>query len=154
MKHVTQLSPDRAYRYTLWREWLIGDGTVMFIGLNPSTADERCNDPTIRRCISFAQAWGYRALCMTNLFALRATDPNVMLRSTDPIGPDNDKHLLECGNDADLIVAAWGIHGTYLNRDREVRAMFPMLHCLGTTSLGQPRHPLYVKGSLLPVVLK
>lgn len=156
IRHETIFSADRIYRYTLWREWLIGDGYVMFIGLNPSTADEQRNDPTIRRCISYAQAWGFRGFCMTNLFAFRATDPKEMMCCPEPIGPYNDQHLLEVGKYASTIVAAWGIHGSHLNRDQEVRKLFPGLQCLGVTSLNQPRHPLYVKASqpLLPYNLK
>ena len=78
----------RKYRYTLWRNWAglmpTGKGYAMFVGLNPSTADETNDDPTIRRCIAFAKAWGYDALCMTNIFAFRATNPMVMLAQPAP----------------------------------------------------------------------
>ena len=70
----------------------------MVIGLNPSTADEVTDDPTVRRCINYAKAWGYAGLCMTNLFAYRATDPVVMKAVAEPIGPDNDRYLAECAN--------------------------------------------------------
>src|SRR5690242_6108456 len=111
MKRETIFSDCRAYRYTLWREWDIFDKNyVMFVGLNPSTADERVDDPTIRRCIDFAKRWGYGALCMTNLFAYRATDPRVMKAFPYPVGPENDKWLVRCAREAGVVVAAWGNH--------------------------------------------
>lgn len=72
----TIFSPCREYRYTLYREWMPGDKVVQFIGLNPSTADEVKNDPTVTRCINYAKAWGYTGMYMTNIFAFRETDPN------------------------------------------------------------------------------
>ena len=119
----TIFSPCRTYRYALWREWIGGDGYVMFIGLNPSTADETQDDPTIRRCIAFAKAWGYGGLSMTNLFAFRATDPKKMKAVADPIGPENDAHLLRLARDAGVIVAAWGANGTHRGRDADVREL-------------------------------
>jgi len=156
MDRKTILSPCRTYRYTLWREFggALDDGLyVMFIGLNPSTADEVADDPTIRRCIGYAQAWGYSALCMVNLFAYRATDPADMMRAADPVGQDNDKYLSDLAQGAALVVAAWGNDGAYRGRDAEVRAMLPDLHCLDVTKAGQPGHPLYLKKELRPVPL-
>ncbi len=123
----------------------------MFVGLNPSTADEMQDDPTIRRCIAFAMAWGYSGLCMTNLFAFRATDPTDMLRATDPIGPQNDQVLRERAGRAGVVVAAWGVHGTHKNRAWAVRMMLPQLHCLRLTKDGHPGHPLYLPKTLVPV---
>lgn len=151
MNRETIFSADRTYRYTLWREWIGGQGYCMFIGLNPSTADETQDDPTIRRCIGYAKSWGYSALCMTNAFAFRATDPKVMLAAAYPIGQENDVHLLRVSQGAGVIVAAWGSHGTHRGRDQEVRRMLPKLHCLSLTKAGQPGHPLYLKASLVPV---
>jgi hypothetical protein len=111
----------------------------------PSTADETADDPTIRRCIGFAKRWGYGGLVMLNLFAFRATDPRDMRAAADPIGPDNDWHLTH--SPAALIVAAWGAGGTFMDRDRAVRAILgDRLMALGHTNHGQPRHPLYVRG--------
>jgi hypothetical protein len=148
-------SKDRFYRYTLWRHWpLLGlpGGYCMFIGLNPSTADETHDDPTVRRCISFAKRWGFGGLCMTNIFACRATDPQMMLSFINPVGQENDRYLLECYAAAGLVVAAWGNLGTHLNRGKQVREFLcgPMF-CLGKTKLGQPRHPLYVSSTTNPV---
>lgn len=148
MTRQTILSTDRVYRYSLWREWIGGEGYVMFIGLNPSTADETNDDPTVRRCIGFAKRWGFSALCMTNLFAFRATDPNLMMRSPDPIGKYNDSHLLNIYNGASLVVAAWGTGGWYLGRDREVFDTLGAMDCLGLTKDGYPRHPLYVRANI------
>lgn len=151
--HPCAFSEDRRYRYTLWRHWGATERPryLQVIGLNPSTADEVQDDPTIRRCIGFAKAWGYDALCMTNLFAFRATQPADMKAAADPIGPDNDWWLRECAAGAGLVLAAWGVHGDYLGRAAEVVRWFEgweyPLHALGTTKGGHPRHPLYVAGS-------
>lgn len=142
--------PYRIYRYSLSRRW--GPGAyAMFIGLNPSTADETQDDPTIRRCIGFARAWGYDALCMTNLFAYRATDPREMKRQADPVGRDNDAALQELASGAGVVVAAWGAHGAHLGRDAAVRKMLPRLHYLRLTKDGHPGHPLYLPATLEPM---
>lgn len=149
-----RFSPCRSYRYSLWRDGLGPSGMkrhAMFVGLNPSTADETNNDPTVRRCIAFARAWGYGALCMTNLFAFRATKPSDMKRVDDPVGPDNDQALVELAQSAGIVVAAWGTHGSWMGRDRAVRALISNWHCLRLTRDGHPSHPLYLPGSLLPV---
>ena len=100
-------SPDRNYRYTLWRRWLDRRPSLMVIGLNPSTADETKDDPTVRRCICFARDWGFGALCMTNLFAFRATDPNLMKAAPEPIGDANNAALVLTAGQAGLVLAAW-----------------------------------------------
>jgi hypothetical protein len=145
MQRQTIFSPCRQYRYTLWREFdMFNSSYAMFVGLNPSTADEVQNDPTVRRCINFAKSWGYGALCMTNIFAYRATDPREMVAQADPVGPENDEWLVRCAREAGIVVAAWGNHGSYLDRDREVMRILDNLSCLGITKAGQPIHPLYV----------
>ena len=150
MRNGATLSPCRTYRYDLWRSWIGGEGYAMFVGLNPSTADETQDDPTIRRCVAFAKAWGYAGLCMTNLFAFRATDPEDMKRATDPVGPQNDLVLMERAACAGVVVAAWGVHGTYKNRARAVRMMLPKLYYLRLTKDGHPGHPLYLPKTLVP----
>ena len=160
----TQFSPDRLYRYTLWREWdrdllgvqpmhiwELGWKYVQFICLNPSTADETKDDPTIRRCIAFAKSWGYGALCMTNLFAFRATDPRRMMGHPNPVGCENDKWLVQISRTAGLIVAAWGTKGQFLGRDREVLKLLDDLHYLRKTKDGFPEHPLYLPQTLNPI---
>jgi len=150
MQNGATFSPDRLYRYDLWRTWIGGEGYAMFVGLNPSTADETQDDPTIRRCIAFAKAWGYAGLCMTNLFAFRAKDPEEMKRAPDPVGVDNDPTLWDRAGDAGVVVAAWGVHGAYRARDQWVRAMLPRLHMLRLTKEGHPGHPLYLPKTLTP----
>lgn len=151
MTRQTLFSPCRTYRYTLWREWIGGEGYAMFVGLNPSTADETQDDPTIRRCIAFAKAWGYSGLCMTNLFAYRATQPEDMKAVADPVGPENDRHLQSLAAGAGVIVAARGTHGTHHGRDAAVRRLLPALHCLKLTKDGHPGHPLYLPKTLRPM---
>lgn len=149
MERAATLSACRTYRYALWRRWGPGD-YAMFIGLNPSTADETNDDPTIRRCIAFARAWGYGALCMANLFAYRATDPAVMKKAAEPVGWENDHTLTTLAAGAGVVVAAWGAHGTYKGRDKSVRLLVPKLHFLRLTKDGHPGHPLYLPASLKP----
>lgn len=165
IERKTIFSPDRKYRYTLWREfggdflWSGGnkmkEGFVQFIGLNPSTADETKDDPTIRRCIGFAKAWGYGALCMTNLFAFRATDPKDMMKKENLADIDTQHHLLACGSEAGIVIAAWGVHGTFAARDLTVRGWLHdagiTLHHLGLTKDGHPKHPLYLPKTLTPI---
>jgi len=151
MYNGAKFSPDRVYRYDLWRTWIGGEGFAMFVGLNPSTADEIQDDPTVRRCIAYAKTWGYAGLCMTNLFAYRATQPQDMKMSTDPVGPRNDLVLKERAGRAGVVVAAWGVHGTHNNRASAVRAMLPQLHYLRLTKDGHPGHPLYLPKTLNPV---
>lgn len=153
MKGPAIFSPCRRYRYALWRDWqneLSGKGTAMFIGLNPSTADELQDDPTVRRCINFAKSWGYDRLCMTNIFAFRATDPKVMMAAHEPIGEKNNRYLCELASEAAIVIAAWGVHGEYRGRGREVVEMIPGVHCLRVTKGGHPQHPLYLPKSLQP----
>lgn len=149
MKRWATFSACRRYRYSLWREWG-GGGYAMFIGLNPSTADETNDDPTIRRCIRFAQDWGYGALCMTNAFAFRATDPRVMKLEPEPCGPENNHTLRELARHAGVVVAAWGAHGTHRGQDRFLRLHVPGLHYLRLTKDGHPGHPLYLPADLTP----
>jgi hypothetical protein len=151
MQNGALLSPCRTYRYDLWRTWIGGAGYAMFVGLNPSTADETEDDPTIRRCIVFAKDWGYAGLCMTNLFAYRATNPADMMCASDPVGPRNDEILHERAAGAGVVVAAWGVHGTFGGRHNAVRRMLPKLHYLRLTKDGHPGHPLYLPKTLAPV---
>lgn len=147
MNRQTIFSPCRQYRYTLWREWNAALPYCQFIGLNPSTADETNDDPTIRRCIGFAKAWGCGALCMTNIFAWRDTKPEAMKRAQDPVGPENDRWLIEIAHGAYLRVAAWGNHGRHLNRGKRVALDLAdsllSLCCFRLTKEGQPEHPLH-----------
>lgn len=143
------------YRYTLWRTWGTGP-TINFIMLNPSTADERVNDPTIERCQRRADKLGYGGLIVTNLFALRATDPDDMLRDAAPVGPENDDAIRESACQANQIVCAWGNHGSHLGRGAMILTMLRnfcphKLHALKVSKSGQPSHPLYLSYDLMPV---
>jgi len=132
------------YRYGLWRRWRSGRGELLVVGLNPSRADARIDDPTLRRCIGFAQRWGFAGLRLANLFAWRSRDPAQLKRVVDPIGPENDRWLLSLAAGADLIVAAWGNTGQEFARADQVRRQLSPWYCLGLSRQGAPLHPLYL----------
>ncbi len=158
---VARFSPNRRYRYQLTRRVGFGDDTVAFVMLNPSTADEVVNDPTVRRCINYANAWGYGWLIVTNLSPLRATDPRELLATgaePEVIQRENEEGILEAASVADLVVAAYGVHGSAEGRaDRIVEALTDAGHtvmCLGLTKKGAPRHPLYLQATANPFVFR
>ena len=148
-------SENRKYRYALERKWLSNGKGLLYIGLNPSTADESVDDPTIRRCIHFARVWGYSSLMVCNLFAFRATFPSDLFTAKDPIGPQNDFYLQRLlVKDYDVFVG-WGNHGKYLNRDQDVLSFIPAPQCIQINKSGSPSHPLYLKNnSVLKPFLK
>ena len=145
-------SPCRTWRYMLTRRFSEGMACVNFLCLNPSTADETQDDPTVRRCIRFADTWGYGQCVVTNLFAFRATDPRDMFAAVDPVGPENDRWLSSVASKCRLVVAAWGVHGAYLDRGQKVARMLARagvgLRCMGMTKNGFPRHPLYLRNDV------
>lgn len=150
-------SADRAFRYLLTHEWaalLQPTRPVLWIGLNPSTADENDLDPTLRRIRAFSEAMGCNAFVMANLFAFRATDPAVMMQAEDPVGPDNDLLVLEAAVKAERIVACWGTHGDHRGRERTVRELLGHfdLWCLGKNNDGSPKHPLYLAATTAPEI--
>jgi len=140
--------PLAPYRYTLHRCWGPGP-SCCWVMLNPSTATEETDDATIRRCIRFSITWGYGRLVVVNLFALRSTNPAALANHADPIGEGNDQAIIVAARQAGTVVCAWGAHPSAVSRARTVVSLLRGvdLHCLGTTKHGQPRHPLYVKGS-------
>lgn len=146
------------YRYTLLRRWDYSKKSLVVIGLNPSTADAKTDDPTIRRCMRFARDWDYGALMMVNLFALRATDPKAMMGAVKcPIGPLNDSVLQKFAGSPNVgkVLAAWGNDGNFGNRDAWVRDLVTKvapLYVLGFTKKGMPRHPLYMPKETQPVL--
>ncbi len=151
METSALISDCQSYRYWLKRCWLhepdVGDGCVLFVMLNPSTADAELNDPTIRRCIGFARSWGFVELMVANLYAFRATQPSDLWKASDPVGPENDQWLDQLAEDADQIVCAWGANARDDRIDDFLRRMQTAnkpLFCLGTTKAGAPRHPLYI----------
>ncbi len=150
MHTAAAFSGCRRYRYALWRRWSDGP-QLLFVMLNPSTASETANDPTIRRCIGFARAWGYGALAVGNLFAWRTPSPARLRRARGPVGGPNDDWLVQLRDASSMTVAAWGNHGALHGRDRIVRALLGDPHVLGLTAAGAPRHPLYARADLHPL---
>lgn len=184
------ISPCGKYRYRLWREWRGSDGrhwdmftedddspvldgaghqwgepkSCVFVMLNPSTADANEDDPTIRRCVGYAKAWGYDRLEVVNLFAWRATDPSEVLAmgggAVDPVGVLNQDAIQHALNDADMVVCAWGAHGGHLDQDEtvlgwiesylDINDMEVPIMALKRTKDGFPSHPLYLRADAVP----
>ena len=145
---IAVYSDCERYRYLLTREWQPGAHRALFVMLNPSTATEFQNDPTVERCERRARALGFGAFRVVNIFAYRATDPKVMRSTEDPIGAGNDAAIIESLEWADQVICAWGGHGAFLGRARFVEQLLrsvdkPLFH-LGLTRDGQPKHPLYI----------
>jgi hypothetical protein len=159
VNNVCQFSPCRTYRYALHHdfdaEMAEPPQRIMWIGLNPSTADEQALDPTLRRIRDFSRKFGFTTFVMTNLFAFRATYPKDMKKAIDPVGPDNDDALLGAALTSRMIIAAWGTDGTYGGRAETVKKLLHQaghsLHCLARNDGGSPKHPLYLKGDLTPI---
>ena len=153
-------SLDGRYRYRLWRRWEVGP-RMLFVMLNPSTADALKLDPTIRRCMGFARREGMGSLEVVNLFGWRSTDPKGLSEPEDPVGPDNDDQVRLAMEAAHVVVAAYGQHQLRLRaktraEDRVLSIAASHLHdvkCLGQTAAGSPRHPLYVRGDTPLVAL-
>lgn len=164
MTNPCHFSPCRKWRYTLLHRWDTDDlftqpkpnpRLIAWIALNPSTADENQLDPTLRRIRGFSQLWGYDGFIMLNLFAWRDTDPKKMKQVPDPVGPENDRYILQTANSVDLLITAWGTHGTHLDREQHVLnllkpATAKIAH-IGLTKNKHPRHPLYAPGDHPPI---
>jgi len=147
MKMDAEISECGQYRYFLSRVWDESKPGVLWIMLNPSTADHVENDNTIRRCITFSQDLGAGHLGVVNLFALRSKNPDDLKIAEDPVGPENDKAILAKLNEYTTIIAGWGTKGSYLGRNQQVIDLIKSnttLHCLKRTKHGHPQHPLYV----------
>jgi hypothetical protein len=157
--------PTRAYRY-VW-SYELGpftrrlhnlDKRLMFCGLNPSKADEVVFDNTVKKWIAWGRDWGYGCLDVVNAFALRSTDPKALYVAVrdgqDPVGPENDRHILEVAARASLRVVGWGKHAKLLNRDTQMSRLLADfdLYCMDTNSDNSPTHPLYLKSSTTPVI--
>lgn len=148
------ISPCAQYRYELTRIWDVTGPLLEFVMLNPSTADASIDDPTIRRCIAFAKLWGYGGIVVRNLYALRATNPQVLLNySGNAYGPRNDEFIGSVGGYC--TIAAWGAHAATLTPNAiatitVLKMCRPRLYCLGTNANGSPKHPLYVPSSRTP----
>jgi len=159
---VAVYSPCESYRYLLTRTWAPESARALFVMLNPSTATEMQNDPTVERCERRARTLGFGAFRVTNIFGWRATDPKVLRQVPDPVGPGNDAAIARSATEwvrqgtADRIICAWGTHGTYLDRGEQVALLLSEsgqpLHHLGLTREGHPRHPLYVGYAVQPAI--
>jgi len=150
---VAVYSPCESYRYVLTRTWDASAPRALYVMLNPSTATEVQNDPTVERCERRSRALGFGGFRVTNIFAYRATDPKVMRAQTDPTGPANDDAIGQSATDwirdgADRVICAWGTHGAHLDRGPAVEALLRRtgrpLWNLGLTKAGHPKHPLYI----------
>lgn len=153
-----RISDCKAYRYWLKRVLMpvpgqnpMLGGRVVWVMLNPSTADAKIDDATIRRVMGFSFAWGYREIIVVNLFALRSTDPAALWKARDPIGPENDRWISDWALLSEKVVAAWGTNGMHLYRDADVRKLISAqgarLYCLGKTKDGAPKHPVRLAGA-------
>ncbi len=150
---VATYSDCERYRYALTRVWSDGQ-RVLFVMLNPSTATEMQNDPTVERCERRARALGFGAFRVCNIFAYRATDPRDMRAQADPVGPMNDAAIREGVDWADEVVAAWGTHGEHLGRGPAVESLLRDAGAapkhLGLSKAGHPKHPLYIGYNVQP----
>ncbi len=144
------------YRYSLTRIWDADGRRALFVMLNPSTATEVQNDPTVERCERRARALGFGAFQVTNIFAWRDTDPRKMRAVADPVGPENDAAILTGAHWADQVIAAWGTHGAHLARGPQVETLLrgsgKSLYHLGLSKAGHPKHPLYIAYAQQPEV--
>ncbi len=151
MKTDAILSPCESYRYHLERTWDESLPALTWLMLNPSTADASDDDPTIRRCMTFARDSGYGGIVVLNLYAFRTPYPQLLWKKSqvsDPIGPLNDAAIFDAAANAVKVVAAWGAHPLAVDRGREVMKMLNRdTFCLGHTKDGHPRHPLYVRAA-------
>lgn len=145
-----RFSECRKYRYVLWRIWDFNLPRIMFIGLNPSTADETQNDPTIRRVVGFAKDWGYGGVYMCNLFGIVSTDPAELKTCDDPV-KDNDSWLLQYSELSRDILFGWGNFKEATERAVMVSGWFPNALCLGKNANGTPKHPLYIAAKTKPI---
>ena len=153
MKDALIPEDDIRYRYWLSRIWDQEKPRVIFIMLNPSTADHMIDDPTIRRVIHFSMDWGYGGVYVVNLYAFRSTDPKGLKATDDPIGPQNREHIQTLiqnkDNKVDRVVYAWG------NGEQEpewLREIVKEPFCIARSKKGIPKHPLYLKGDLQPII--
>ncbi|MAV63977.1 MAG: DUF1643 domain-containing protein [Pelagibacteraceae bacterium TMED124] len=147
-------SKCRNHRYLLWRKWNTSLPNIMFIGLNPSTANEYVNDPTIIRCIKFSKNWGFGSLYMVNLFSIRTPHPSDLEKKTDIVGKKNDYWILKTSKKVSKSIACWGNYGSLNDRDLEVKKLIRNLFYLKLNKSGQPAHPLYLKSHIEPFPYK
>ena len=145
MYRTAIFSECRTFRYSLGRIWDASGKMVLFIGLNPSYADETIDDPTIRRCIGFAKEWGFGGLSIVNLFAYCSHNPKELLKVKDPVGHENDKMLKKYISQSDKIILVWGNQGNYLKRNEKVLKLIKKPLCLKINKNGAPAHPFILE---------
>ena len=149
-----RISADLRYRYRLDRTWNSEQGWVLFVMLNPSTADGLKDDRTITKCIHFVRDWGYGGLVVANLFAHRSPCPEMLQVVDDPIGPENDATLTALGDTHEMTICAWGNKGRLLRRDEAVFKLLTAggrpVYCLEVTGNGNPYHPRNIPYGTLP----
>ena len=150
-------SPCQQYRYQLWRRISRAKRSILWLMLNPSTADHEQLDPTVTRCYRYSQQWRYGHFLVANIFAFRATAPKDMYAAKDPVGPANNEAILQYAEQANLIMLGWGNHGCHLQRSKDVLTLLrsagysQKLHCLKINNSGEPCHPLYLRADLKPI---
>lgn len=154
MQRFAEFSDCKNYRYSLSRIWEAERPKVLYIGLNPSSADALQDDPTIRRCIQFARSWGYGGMSIVNLFAFKHHDPKYLMKVKKPVGELNDDFIREHLQSHDNTVLIWGNHGAFQNRATEVLQWIKKPLCIKINKSGQPAHPLYLKKNLKPIPFK
>ena len=145
-------SVRRTYRYVLWRTWDQSADHVLFVGLNPSKADENRNDPTIRRCIAYARDWGYGGVLVANIYAYCATKPVDLFKAADPQGPNNQEWLRSLSDSAGKIICCWGNHGLKDQASLPLSGTDKPLYYLKLNKSGAPAHPLYLRKEARPVL--
>lgn len=151
-------STCQQYRYELHREWDTGDKPVLFFMMNPSTATEHVDDPTVKKCRGYAERWGYNHLIVVNMMAYRATNPKVLLTIADPIGPDNHTHIKRLIHTLQpLVICAWGTgtHKKLLHAEKVAMQLLVDAKCapkaLRVSALNKPWHPLYIPNDIIPM---
>ena len=152
LEQSATISEDQQYRYSLTRKVSDGERLVLFVGLNPSTADAKLDDPTIRRCVGFAKLWGFSWLLMGNVYAFRSTDPKSLQTVKNPVGPRNRDELDKMMAVSELVIVAWG--NNPLTAEAKEIANWVVkqdkVKCLGQNKNGTPKHPLYLAASTEP----
>lgn len=151
IKKDAYIDESGQYRYWLLRQWKQNsDNFINFVMLNPSKADAKNDDPTVRCCIRFAKNFKFDGMYITNLFAFITKDPNELKKQSEPIGKENNKYLREKANISNKVVIAWSNHGSFMNRDKEVISILNQektIYCLGKNRPGQPTHPSRLKSN-------
>lgn len=163
MKKTAVFSPCGRYRYWLTREWDDnGMPPCVFVMLNPSTADDKIDDPTIRRCINFAKKWGYGKLIVVNIFAVRSTDPIQLYKQDDPVGEQNMDYVKRAVRETQrseypepgIVICGWGVHGAYMQQGEHalgwIEGEQAVPRALRVTKSGHPTHPLYIPADTVP----